>query len=615
MLIDFMKYFNYIFLIIVILPISYGTYISQINFLDDEFVEIYSVQSLNLSNATIQDENIGFNSLSLIKKANSNFSLIVGTKFISQNNLPNLNCNIYSTGLTSPGKYGLRDTGENILINISNSVHINFTKSKNYLFQINESLNYNISNNSYFIAKKSPCRSLNISSFVNLSSNTLNLNLTQNQSNLVQNISNNLINQTNATILNSTNYCDYSFQINPLQNLTSSKIEFSFNTNASNFTIEYWVEDYENNIVKNKINTTNKNKKTYTPKDYTNVYKIKSNLFSKNCNKNDSKLITFYSKSNSYLKSIWTNSKNTLKTNSNPQSSSTTQSIPNQIQNKNSYIKILNKNDIINNKTNYLEYEVYKGDTLKRSIYFFHNNNKINSFQLKKYETKKGKFYFNETFGLNILKINGLGIGEKLEFKSLIKTNNNFSNKKDYFNITNLIIKNNKVNFSIDSNIDEIEFYCYILNKKTKVSSQINNSNFLQNLSLEINQSKLKKSDKITLKLLCKYKKNSNKYFKYVSKLFNLSKESIVYLSKPIFEIVNLSTKKNTNLETIYLGSSNKILTEFNYEKLINPKINVLQKEKSKQIYSSSESKNKESSIILILIGLSSILSTLIFLW
>ena len=83
--------------------------------------------------------------------------------------------------------------------------------------------------------------------------------------------------------------CSYALKISSSADVISDgSIKFYHNImpKASNFTIEYWIEDLEGNIVKEKINTTNTNEKSYTPKGAEKAYLIKSTL-KVGCNEKD----------------------------------------------------------------------------------------------------------------------------------------------------------------------------------------------------------------------------------------------------------------------------------------------------------------------------------------
>ena len=80
----------------------------------------------------------------------------------------------------------------------------------------------------------------------------------------------------------------------------NDKLTFSFRTNTNNFIIVYWIEDLFGTILKNKINTTNTNKKSYTPKlDESQNEKtlvIKSTLNTNFCNTSASELVVVIGK-------------------------------------------------------------------------------------------------------------------------------------------------------------------------------------------------------------------------------------------------------------------------------------------------------------------------------
>jgi len=87
-----LKKSHLIYLFVLILSINNlfsSTYISEIDFQDNEFVEIYSTNILNLTNKLIHDDKgIDYaNTLELIQKKDSPFYLITGSNFIENNNL------------------------------------------------------------------------------------------------------------------------------------------------------------------------------------------------------------------------------------------------------------------------------------------------------------------------------------------------------------------------------------------------------------------------------------------------------------------------------------------------------------------------------------------------
>ena len=45
-----------------------------------------------------------------------------------------------------------------------------------------------------------------------------------------------------------------------------------------NYSISYWIENYGGETVRSKRETTNTNTKSYTPRDFTQIYRIKAYL-------------------------------------------------------------------------------------------------------------------------------------------------------------------------------------------------------------------------------------------------------------------------------------------------------------------------------------------------
>ena len=161
-----------------------------------------------------------------------------------------------------------------------------------------------------------------------------------------------------------------------------------------------------------------------------------------------------------------------------------------------------NEKEISNGTSNKINYKIYKGDTLKRTIYFYHNKKKIYSFQLKKYENKSGILELNKTTGINILNISGL------ELEKIIKFNHTISNVSK--KIQNKTIKSKE--------------------------SSINFSNITNNLKNQINQ---------TIFL--------NKNFKEVSLNTNLKKENLKETEKKIYSSEN-NNSKNYSIYFILIG-------------------------------------------------------------
>ena len=141
--------------------------------------------------------------------------------------------------------------------------------------------------------------------------------------------------------------CNISINISTEKIIYNNKETISFynliNNQTFPFTIEYWIEDLFGNILKSKINTTNLNKKSYTPsiEETDKTIIIKNQLFITACNNlgktSSQKVLTI--KNN-----ITINQSSSINLNSPPDESSF--------------------GDLI-----YIEVSAYRGNTLKRTIY------------------------------------------------------------------------------------------------------------------------------------------------------------------------------------------------------------------------------------------------------
>ncbi len=91
--------------------------------------------------------------------------------------------------------------------------------------------------------------------------------------------------------------CDISIEIFTKKSMYSNEsIDFRFklSNKTTDYKIEYWVEDSFGNIVKNKRNTTNLNKKSFTPKSTgLSAFTIKARLIEPYC-RNISENIVFF---------------------------------------------------------------------------------------------------------------------------------------------------------------------------------------------------------------------------------------------------------------------------------------------------------------------------------
>lgn len=549
------KFFLLIFLVLFVFEV-YSTQITELKFNDDEYIELYSSQTLNLTNASILKLN-DTKSNTIISCQNLNSSpyyLIIGENFANNNNIDNLNCTICITDKSQVAFGGFSKYGENFQIfkynkSIANS---NFTPS----ISDNQTHSHNFNNitNKYELALINPCKQAIIQNN-NISNNTINIPKIENKT--INNLS--------------TNICLDNFSINS-NIIFEDKIKFKFETKSNNYSIIYWITDYENITVKPKRTTNNKNTKTFTPKKLSNLYIINAILNSKNCSYFANKTIFFYT----------------------PQTKS-------DLQNElNSKIIINNLNEIKTRDSLKLEYEIIKGDTTKTAVNFYFDSNKVLTLYMKKNSQIEGKLELTRD---NIKEIKIEGLGEKVIVKldkiinktNIIKSNSSNNTKvlkipenskpkiqKNYFEIKNISIIYNNLNFTITSNINNLSYICYVLLSRTKVTETIENSN-LTKYSLKINNSKIKdktNTNNLTLKLLCKYKKSHLKTYSYFSKEFNYS----------IYKIITNNTYNTTN-NTI--KSSIPKFTNISYS---NPISNILESDEKLLEITKTKTKNENFS-------------------
>lgn len=706
-----MKRLFYICLLVISINWVYSTtFISEIDFLDNEFVEIYSNISLNLTHKLLFDD-AGLNNsnnLTLIQNKNFSFFLIVGQNFLDNYDYSQLNCSIYYSQKSGLGYRNLKNSGENITILINNQTNLTWIKRTDLNFQENQTLNYNQYNNSYFIKNKNPCHFPNLT-ISNINFSNINISNNSNNDNNKNNTENKKINNSNISIPK------IEFQIILDKQIFENKIEFKFQTNATDYIIEYWIEDLQKNIVKNKYNTTNTNLKSFTAPKQTQIYKIFATLYFQNYTYNDSRTLTFYyfepvknisiledncqfdidlktdnffqeklkysfitpKNETNYTIFYWikdfqgeiiqdiknTTNKNTktytpktlsnifnisanfLSKNCNVQTSKLAffykkyqqELTEENSSNRNrslSYLKILNQQELKNFTTNILKYEIYKGDTLKRIINFYLNSRKISSFELEKFSLLKGEIELEYNQKINEIKIEGLD----QQISLLIISNNNFTknskisqNKtiKD-FQILNLTKNNSQIFFKIDTTIQNLTAECYINLNRTKISQSINLTKNNLNFTLQINNTKLISKinqNKYDLKLVCKYKKQELKtykyeYFDFEYEILNDLKNQI--LLKNLLLINNLKNSNNSyNNNFNYTNSIQNPFQIFNKPEIIKAPKMIITKEEIKptdkiDIKDNFESKNQklsQNSYFGIFIGVVLILFILLIRW
>lgn len=570
-----MKIYIYLFLAILLLSPAYAQiYISEINFLDEEFVEIYSDDILNLSGKIIYDGNgIEYaNNLTLVENKNSSYYLIVGSNFIKNNNLSNLNCSIYDTKRTGPGYDGLNKDGENITIQIGEDTYIAWEKDQSYTFEENQTLNYNSTSTSYYKELKSACLGPIFEDILNET-----INESQNNENITP------------------DSCNYNFEITPTSNFFTDKLQFDFTTNATNFTIEYWIEDYSGTIYKNKYNTTNTNTKSYTPK-YSNTFNIKANLYVQNCTLNDTKTVHFYSE-NEYKETT---------------SSTSTQT--EQTGNPTSYIQILNEDKFETFQTNLLEYEIYRGDINKRVVNIYLNNEKIGSIEVDKYSSTKNKIKLELSEGINSILFIGLDIEKEFmiykqpkEQINELQKETTQSDSKTIFEITNFDLEDNSIYFDLNSNYQNHSILCYVTYIRTKMSEELNltTQSNLKDLRLQINSQKLLEKEELNtypLKLTCKAQKFNTTYYKYANLEFNYTISNKIEKIEISNNYYSIQDETPPNIKTL----------EKEIKTLFSPQITS---EKGMVNYTSEGIKTKENSLFSMLIGTSMLIGAFVLSW
>jgi len=215
-----------------------------------EFIEIYHSPWQNLTNYTISDGNTNESLIPIHINTSSNFSLIIESDSVLS--LPN--CSIYITD-TTIGSGGLNN---NETISLYHNSTIDSVK-----------INSSIANNNGYSMEYYK-KEFHESQIINGTPGKIN------SANTTQNIT--------AT----NDQCNISISLATNKEIFNKTIEF-YNLISSyqhNFTIEYWVEDLFGNVLKQKINTTNMNKKSYTPSfsEEDKAFIIKNRLAQTGCN-------------------------------------------------------------------------------------------------------------------------------------------------------------------------------------------------------------------------------------------------------------------------------------------------------------------------------------------
>ncbi|MBN1377581.1 lamin tail domain-containing protein [Candidatus Woesearchaeota archaeon] len=290
-----------------------------------EFIEIYGTN--NLTNYIIGDSETN-DSLIIINYNNkSNYSLIIEEGF----NISLVNCSVFSAG-SSIG---------NNLNNDEDSIYLYYNgtliDNANYADSAEENYSLEFFNNSFkpSLIKGGTPGKINSYYFMNKTNNT---NASDNE--------NNINGECNITLGIEIKETKKYF---PVYN-NKETIEFCniIEPDAYSFEIEYWVEDLFGNIIKKPYNTTNSNKKSYTPsiEEEEKVLIIKNRLLSINCSNINNK-----TSSEKYV--IVKNENDALDEDSHIE------------------IKEANPEDIKFGETLFIDLKAYKGNTNKNVIYVY----------------------------------------------------------------------------------------------------------------------------------------------------------------------------------------------------------------------------------------------------
>ena len=230
-------------LLLLLIPTVYSIRINEVMYNpfgeDDnrEFVEIYGTN--NLSGYTIGDLYVN-DSLEIMKFVPGNLSLVVESGF----NYSGINCSVYSAGATIGNN--LRNSGDSVFLYRNSELVDRLSYNASLANNNNHSLELvNGSWNESCEEEGSPGRENCI--FVNNDSDNGNdqLNISEGSCFVILNLS------TDKEVY---------------EDGESVKINNSLSNKGFDFIIEYWIEDLEGEIVKSKVNTSNTNIKSYTPR-------------------------------------------------------------------------------------------------------------------------------------------------------------------------------------------------------------------------------------------------------------------------------------------------------------------------------------------------------------
>lgn len=552
-----MRHVSFLILFILFFSIGFSeTYISEINFLGDEFVEIYSDSAIDLDGALVYDENgiLKNNTLKLVNYVGSDYTLVIGENFMSNNNILAINCNVYVSDRSQVSNGGLKSGGEDFIISSLSGLNWSYDNLETWILEPGKSLHYDLNSNSYFVSDYSYCIESSLGS-------------------LEDEVVEVFEDEFPEEVLSEEVSCGDQefFAIKVDSNIFFDKIKFSFESSLDDFEINYWVEDYSGEIIKKPIETTNLNEKSFTPTKITQVYRIVAQIDSESCSFTDEVLVTYYFENSSL--------------------------------------------DTGEEKTNFelsltdskLDYKIYRGDTLKRVVNILVNSKKVLSLNVDRFSKVYGRFDLEPylDLGNNTILVYGLDYEKNLSIfvegldlepeinESVSKDLKNYEiskSSKQFFEILNLTYTDLDILFNISSNIDDLTFDCHINIGRVRVSDEVF-GNLSGQYSLVIDSDKFFDKSKFgegILNLVCKYKKSFLKSYKYESYKFNFS----------YFEEIKQD-------ELIVINSSNgEILGNFESNEI-----------SSEIVYSSKSSESSKKSVYFILVGVVSLVIMMLLFW
>jgi len=559
--------------------VSFGfsdSYISEIKFVGDEFVEIYSDDFLNFSNEVVIDESLHNNSLSLFKFIeNSSYYLIVGKNFIKNTDLGvlnSLNCSVYVSDKSQVSNGGLKSHGEDFSIG-----NFSFDLSDFNEYDFNDGESLNLVNDSWKVLSESVC-----------GFPVFDLN--------------NFYEEVPKENLSSFSSCgNYSFLVLLKDDVVIDKFSFKFISDyKGDFNVSYWVEDFNGNVVKSVKNSLNFNWKYFSPKKSSALYYFKANLSFGNCSILNFTRGFFHSDYVEYKSSKYKSlkSKVDVKGVGGEKYSSL-----------NSYVKLLNVDEILNYSSDILEYEIYRGDDRKSVVNFFVGSKNVLKLKVDKFVNISGKVKLFVD-GYDYLKVLGLGYDDKYNF-SIVNISNEKNVKlikdiKQFFEILNLRQVENEILFNVRTNIDSFESVCYVNLVRTKVSNSL--INLVGNLSLGINISKLDDLNS-SLKLVCKFRRVGLKSWNYESIKFNFSKSYILEKLNSSVEIFSLFSNSLNVLEK-------KVdVDKVNEEKLSLEVFEILNENLSANVYEAKNYNFIDNSVDFIISGFGLVLIFFLIVW